>query len=217
MITSVFGWLATLLLIFRQTFFKMPLRCPFFIGCYLFVSFFAAYVPTYNFRCNLSTFVSSLILHWAFRSLPKKRDEGTDPHDSDTAFFPIIEIAQWKSPFYCKSTLLCGIGWGCKNVDIKILPPNDDAFFSLQITIEPPQGLRANLLVAYDSKPIRDNKYYQLANGHERFQKEFERLVYGKMVDQNTNTDLCKIAFFRYLLFPWGCFGKTKVWTCWLE
>ena len=58
-------------------------------------------------------------------------------------------------------------------------------FFSLQITIEPPQGLRANLLVAYDSKPIRDNKYYQLANGHERFQKEFERLVYGKMIDQN--------------------------------
>ena len=129
MITSVFGWLATLLLIFRQTFSKMPLRCPFFIGCYLFVSFFAAHVPTYNFRCNLSIFVSSLILHWAFRSLPKKRDEGTDPHDSDTAFFPIIEIAQWKSPFYCKSTLLCGIGWGCKNVDIKILPPNDDAFF----------------------------------------------------------------------------------------
>ena len=48
---------------------KVPL---FYLLMFYLFPFFAAYVPTYNFRCNLSIFVSSLILHWAKKSLPKK-------------------------------------------------------------------------------------------------------------------------------------------------
>ena len=53
-----------------------------------------------------------------------------------------------------------------------------DLYF-FQITIEPPQGLRANLLVAYKSLPITDDKYYNLSYEHEEIQIEFQRLVYG--------------------------------------
>ena len=66
------------------------------------------------------------------------------------------------------------------------------AFFSIQssilrihffqITIEPPQGLRANLLVAYQSKPINvDNFYCQQEGegGNGSRQTEFQRLIYG--------------------------------------
>ena len=51
-----------------------------------------------------------------------------------------------------------------------------------QITIEPPLGLRANLLVAYSSKPIsQDNFYYheELEKAGDRRVTEFQRLVYG--------------------------------------
>ena len=51
-----------------------------------------------------------------------------------------------------------------------------------QITIEPPQGLRANLLVAYQSKPINvDNFYCQQEGegGNGSRQTEFQRLIYG--------------------------------------
>ena len=62
--------------------------------------------------------------------------------------------------------------------------------FCCQITIEPPLGLRANLLVAYSSKPIsQDNFYYHSqaeaeaeATEEEKVDvrvTEFQRLVYG--------------------------------------
>ena len=50
-----------------------------------------------------------------------------------------------------------------------------------QITIEPPQGLRANLLVAYQSKPINEDNFYchrEEGNGEQR-KTEFQRLIYG--------------------------------------
>ena len=49
-----------------------------------------------------------------------------------------------------------------------------------QITIEPPQGLRANLLVAYQSKPINEGNFYnQAEGGGNGRQLEFQRLIYG--------------------------------------
>ena len=68
------------------------------------------------------------------------------------------------------------------------MPKLSPCFFGLfvclccQITIEPPLGLRANLLVAYSSKPIsQDNFYYPEAvqKEEERRGTEFQRLVYG--------------------------------------
>ena len=49
-----------------------------------------------------------------------------------------------------------------------------------QITIEPPQGLRANLLVAYQSKPINEDKFYNQKEGGgngETRKTEFQRLL----------------------------------------
>ena len=63
-----------------------------------------------------------------------------------------------------------------------------------QITIEPPQGLRANLLVAYQSKPINVDNFYcqqeaeaseaaqdeeKKGSGNGTRQTEFQRLIYG--------------------------------------
>ena len=39
--------------------------------------------------------------------------------------------------------------------------------------------MRANLLVAYKSLPITDDKYYNLRDEHDDIQIEFQRLVYG--------------------------------------
>ena len=54
--------------------------------------------------------------------------------------------------------------------------------FCCQITIEPPLGLRANLLVAYSSKPISQDNFYYPEEKEEEIERratEFQRLVYG--------------------------------------
>ena len=81
-----------------------------------------------------------------------------------------------------------------------------------QITIEPPQGLRANLLVAYQSKPINEDKFYSQKEGGgngETRKTEFQRLHRTfhprnshpwTLQKENFNPKLYKYKFFDHKL-----------------